>query len=368
MEIILSNNHKTFLNKLLQATKGIGTEEFRPPPIDIPLEFEPKQVFSIDPPSIKVDTSGLKREYGEMERHKRVRLDYERDRYMEHLKRDQLISRGNDIFCNHYQVDYLGHITVEHSNPLLYYWFDMFTEFLHECFLRGESIESIGGGVAKDFPFPKKSDMPKQIGQCLAGTSLPTDTYLVRYGKKDHIRKAYEEGILRLGPASSYTDPSLNLARRDDELSLDVDIDPAVIPVMGPNVGNVGERIKLKVNIKTNFYVLCLSTCLRSRLFLDFNADSCLIIRKPQELKDRFIKAIHRALPGFHPESGRIEYYDPLCVAPAELVPIFWKHFRYAYQEEVRFIAVPQKSKEELKPVFIKLGSLKDISEVLEIE
>lgn len=286
---------------------------------------------------------------------------------MAHLTRDQLISRGNDIFCNHHQIDHIGRITVEHSDPRLYYWFDQFTEFLQECVLRGESLKTIGGGVAKDFPFPKRSSVPAQVGQCVAGTSLPAEPYLVRDGQADHIFEAYEEGRIRLGPASSYIDASLNLARQDDELCLDIDIDPTVVPMMGPGARHVGGRIQLKGIINTNFYVHCLSKSLRSRLLHDFDADACLIIRKPQEFRDRFFEAIHRELPGFQADSGLVEYYDPLCVNPAELEPVFWKHFRYAYQEEVRFIAVPAEPITKLKPVFITLGSLKDISDVLKV-
>jgi len=367
LETTLCNNHQALLNSLLEAVRDNSAKGFQPPPPDFPLEFEPGLVFEIEPPPIKVDTAAFNREHGEIERHKQVRLNYERDRYMAHFTRDQLISRGNDILCNLHQIDHIGRVTFEHSDPRLYYWIDQFTEFLQECVLRGESVDTIGAGVAKDFPFPKGSSVPAQVGQYVAETPLPTEPYLVRYDQADRIFGAYEEGRIRLGPANSYIDASLNLARQDDELSIDIDIDPTVVPIMGPGARHVGGRIQLKGKIETNFYVHCLSSCLRSRLFLDFDADACLIIRKPQEFRDRFFEAIHRTLPDFQADSGRVEYYDPLCVTPAELVPIFWKHFRYAYQEEVRFIGVPREPITELKPVFITLGSLKDVSDVLKV-
>jgi len=367
LETMLRHNHQILLDSLLQTVRGSGVKGFQPPPPDFPLESEPGLAFSLEPPPILVDTSALDRAYGEIERHKRVRLDYERDRYMAHLAHGQLISRGNDIFCNFHQIDTKGRITLEHSDPRLYYWLDRFTEFLQECGLQDLPIEAVGRGVSKGFPFPKESSIPAQVGKCVEKTPLPAEPCLVRYGRANHILEAYEEGRIRLGPASSYIDSSLNLARQDDELSLDIDIDPTVVPVMGPGAKHVGGRIQLKGNIETNFYVHCLSTCLRPRLFLDFDADACLIIRKPQEFKARLLEAIHRALPGFQTDSGRVEYYDPLCVSPAELIPIFWKHFRYAYQEEVRFIAVPREPITELKPVFITLGSLKDVADVLKV-
>jgi hypothetical protein len=367
LETILLQNHQEFLVSLLQAVKGSSLKGLQPPPADCPLKFEPGSAFLFEPPPIQVDTSALNRTYGKIERHKQVRLDYERDRYMAHLTDAQLISRGNDIFRNFHQIDAKGRITFEHSDPRPFYWLDRFTEFLQECYLRDLHYETVGRGVSKDFPFPKESSFPAQIARCVEETSLPIEPYLVRYGLADHILEAYEEGRIRFGPASSYTDASLNLARQDDELSLDIDIDPTVVPVIRLGAIQAGRRIQLKGNIETNFYVHCLSTRLRSRLFLDFDANACLIIRKPQEFRDRFFQATRRALPGFQTESGRVEYYDPLCVSPAELVPIFWKHFRYAYQEEVRFIAVPREPIKELEPIFITLGSLKDVADIRKV-
>lgn len=74
LEARLRNNHQTFLNSILQAVRGNGARGFQPPPPDFPLEFEPGLVFAIEPPPVLAHTSAFNRAYGEIERHKRVRV------------------------------------------------------------------------------------------------------------------------------------------------------------------------------------------------------------------------------------------------------------------------------------------------------
>jgi hypothetical protein len=178
--------------------------------------------------------------------------------------------------------------------------------------------------------------------------------------------EAYETGRIRLGPAASYDDPSLDIARKDDELSFQMDIDTSVFPVLGPGARNVGPRFPIRGSYKTNYYILCTSSCLRARLFLDFDAEACLIINNPEKFKERLFRSITSTLPLFSLKAKRVEYYDPLWVAPVEVRPIFSKHFRYAYQEEVRFAAIPPDSVSNLDPVFLSLGSLKDIATIVD--
>lgn len=47
---------------------------------------------------------------------------------------------------------------------------------------------------------------------------IPKKDFLVRYGKKNYIEKAFSEGSIRIAPASSYADSSLNAAQFDEEL------------------------------------------------------------------------------------------------------------------------------------------------------
>ena len=363
---VLQNDHGTFITDFIGALLDESDTSFPPPPSDSPILFSPGEAFSFDPPSADIDTSGFNRQYGGLERHIVIRLEYERDRYMEHLSHIQLMQRINDIMRNIHQVDEKGRITLDTEDSRLYYWMDRFTEAHHEAQLRQIPKDVLGQGATKDYPFPAGSDRPKRIGMVVAETDIPDGHYLVRYGRYEHIKEAYDSGHIRLGPAASYDDPSLNPARQDEELVSRIDIDTDVFRVFGPRAINIGRRHPIMGTFDRNFYILCCSSSLRERLFLDFNADACLLITNPDMFKERLLKGISQVLPGYSFQAERVEYYDPLWVSPTEIRPIFWKHFRHAYQEEIRFAAIPPEPVKDLEPVYVSLGCLENIATIVD--
>jgi hypothetical protein len=74
---------------------------------------------------------------------------------------------------------------------------------------------------------------------------------------------------------------------------------------------------------------------------------------------------VRQQLPGWHATVNAVEYYDPLLVTPGEVDVLTCKHFRYAYQKEVRVAWLPPGPIQTLEPIFVELGSLSDIAEVL---
>jgi hypothetical protein len=269
---------------------------------------------------------------------------------------------------NIHQIDEKGRITFDSKDPRVYYWMDRFTEILQEAKHRRIPYEVFGQAATKEYPFPKDSNRPKRIASVVAATDIPKKPYLVRYSKYDHIMDVYKRGCIQLAPATSYTDPSLNPARQDDELTSRIDIDTRLFQVVGPHGHNIGRRYPIKSTFNTDFYVLCTSSCLRARMFLDFaGSDACLIITDTEAFKARLFRELACALPGFSLQAERVEYYDPLCVSPSEIRSIFWKHFRYSYQEEVRFTAIPLEPITVLEPVFVKIGSLEDIATLVDV-
>jgi hypothetical protein len=48
--------------------------------------------------------------------------------------------------------------------------------------------------------------------------SLPSSPFLVRYSKKGYIEDALNNGVIKINPATTYADPSLNSAQYDEEL------------------------------------------------------------------------------------------------------------------------------------------------------
>ncbi|MEN6433614.1 MAG: hypothetical protein WA096_01120 [Smithella sp.] len=363
---LLLREHRSFLSDFVRVLLDESASTFQQPPYNFPLRFSSGKVFSFDLPYADIDTSEFQRLYGGLEHHKIVRLDYERDRYMQHLSHDQLMKRTNDIMRNIHQIDEKGRVSLDINDPRTYYWMDRFTEMLQESKFRQIPYEVFGRAAIKEYPYPKDGERPRRIASLIAANDILKKPYLVRYGKYNHIFEAYKYGRIRLAAATSYSDTSLNPAMRDEELTHRIELDTRVFRIVGPEGPVLSGRLPIKRTLNTNFYVLCTSLCLKTRLFLDFESDACLIITDPDAFKERLSRELTRALPSFKQKAERVEYYDPLCVALTEMRPIFWKHFRHSYQEEVRFAAISPEPTTVLEPVFVNIGSLEDIATLID--
>ena len=102
------------------------------------------------------------------------------------------------------------------------------------------------------------------------------------------------------------------------------------------------------------------------RLFLDFDhADACLLITNPQKFIERLNKAFEQATAGFIAVVNPVRYIDPLNTRLDEIEIFFCKHFRYAYQKEFRIAWLPHKPCQQLDYIYLTLGSLEDICELI---
>lgn len=192
----------------------------------------------------------------------------------------------------------------------------------------------------------------------------------VRYGERVHIRAAYERGALKVSLASSYNDPSLSPAQRDDELT-HLSRTPnkqALFTLRGLDGGVVPckpseyfEGIR-----SSDFYVWCCSAAYDARIFRDFkNYDAALVIRDQQAFAERLERAMSAEIGGIRMQSGRVGYYDPYNIDPALIRPVFMKNFQYLYQNEQRFAWEVSTSQRD-RDLFIEIGPLSDICEILE--
>ena len=104
-----------------------------------------------------------------------------------------------------------------------------------------------------------------------------------------------------------------------------------------------------------------MSDSFEPRLFNDFDADACLIIKNPLE----FISRMEKSLPSniFKFCHQKIKYFDPLIDDPLETCLIFSKNFAYTYQNEYRIAFIPFDNKKTLSPTIIKIGDTSDIAE-----
>ncbi len=124
-------------------------------------------------------------------------------------------------------------------------------------------------------------------------------------------------------------------------------------------------RVRFRRELESNYYVYCLAERLSTRLLYDFEADACLIIRDPAAFLARFQTAVDEQIPGWRYLAKEVEYFDPLQVQPNEVDVLTWKHFRYAYQQEMRLAWLPPKPVRELAPLYVTLGNLEDVAELI---
>ena len=205
---------------------------------------------------------------------------------------------------------------------------------------------------------------------------IEPNKYLFKYSQFRWLQETQKEGKIRISPAASYRGPSLlNPAIQDDELSFSFQPNPSEfnLEVFNGKTGKSKGRIdpknfRIKHESVSNYYVYCLSSIFVPRLFLDFDADECLIIKKPKEFICKVLTAFERLNPGWIGIAKDVKYLDPLNLSRDEVDVFSCKHFRYSYQKEVRLIWLPSTPEKELDHKFIYLGSLEDCTELVSIK
>jgi hypothetical protein len=192
----------------------------------------------------------------------------------------------------------------------------------------------------------------------LSQTQYEIPRMLFKFSQTKFNRQLFESGQLFLRPASAYNDASLNNALLDDEL-------------VRTWYSESGVLRKFSVS---DYHCACFSGTFDLRLFRDFreNEFSCVAIRDVAE----FIRRIEISIEKHNTRNPKnkismmqpstVLYYDPFWLEDMT-IPFegyFSKHFRFAYQEEFRLIAIPAHS-DPLQSFVLNVGSLRDISEFI---
>lgn len=305
-------------------------------------------------------------------RHEQWRLEYRRRPYLAEASDSALDQRFKDVINNLATLTYEGKVGILPIGPEGIPWMILFTHILEEYERRKLNYPS-----GEDMPFPKPTatDLPKSVA-ALEKIQMPhRGQALVKLGKRNHMQELYEIGKIRISPAASYSDPSLNFAMRDDELKIE-QITPGSEVTLTYQDQRSGEQRTTKPigeviytnSLATNYFVYCMSHTLSYRLFDDFEADSCVIIREPEVFGSRFLEVVKTHLPDWLDWNQEVEYIDPYLHRKEEIDLVFSKHFRYWYQQEYRFSWLPGTGAQtNLEAFFVELGSLKEISEFVSL-
>ena len=252
------------------------------------------------------------------------------------------------------------------------HWWTLFTHVHEEYVSRGGNPPPLS-----DMPFPKPTapDLPKSV-MALKKIEMPkSGKTLIKLGKHSHMKDLFKLGRIRIAPARSYSDPSLNYAISDDELQFERVMPGSEVTITfldketgtPRNANPIGDVISTTTS-ETNFYVYCMTHTLDYRLFDDFEADACVIVRDPTKFATRLMKAVREALPDWIEWSQEVQYIDPYLHTRTEIDLFFSKHFRFWYQQEYRFAWIPETAgRDSLEPIFVELGPLDEIAEFVRL-
>ena len=342
---------------------------------------------------------------------------YRANRYLRFESRAALNQRYQDLLTNITILTDDGHVDLTQEK----HWHEFFRHVVVEMFIRGEPPvpHNLDPSVAPAILFPD-TELCARAAEAVSRVSF-RGPYLVKYGKADHMLRLYECGDVYLQPASAYRDPNHNQAVHDQELTLhhqcvvangagflasdDVCANPHILEEPGHRVlplfrasDAARDQVTCMESYGPDAWLYCLSTLLAPRLFSDFNADACVILRRDQ-FETRMCDAL-RPLTGQKVFAhGPIHYTDPLGAYAERLQrpdvhigygasddpaqgpfqpfgpkgqllrppPVhFSKTFRFAYQREYRFVSYPSQATERLdSDLSLTLGALDDIAELL---
>jgi hypothetical protein len=305
-----------------------------------------------------------------MTRQEDIEKQYRAKRYLQHLSLEDLTQRTIDVLANYHVLNDEGKIGLCPINGEGADWMTLFIHIMAEMDLRRARFPD---GFLKNAPLVKPTwpEIPKPV-QAIKGINLKGD-YLVKYGEQRYLRPMLEKGILRIAPASSYDDPSLNQARKDTELEASILLEPSETKVELVNEQTLESERPIEVignltatmNCNSDYYVFCLSMEYNARFFDDFEADSCLIIRQPIKFVEKLYRDFSQRFPGWRGRATGVTYYDPLLIAQMPESVFFHKHCRYAYQKEYRIVLLPPKPIKKLEPFFLELGNLEEFCDLV---
>jgi hypothetical protein len=300
---------------------------------------------------------------------------YRAKRYCQHLNQSELNRRIRDVIINLMRLTQDAKIGV--PPPIEFEeikWMELWTHVLEEmCLRHGPYPKGFTREILHSEPFPNYAgELGQKAAAVLSGKGIKPGEVFIKFGKADHMRSLFECGAMRVQSASYYATPDHNGAVRDDELSLSISLaltrEDIIKIVKNPQdlpEGQIDHRFDAMYQSGTDYWLYCVTTSVEPRLFVDFDADSCVIIKD----RDRFQRLLTLqsavAFPKTVHRHGKASYVDPQLPTTAEIDVPMSKHFGYTYQDEYRFVWRPSTPSFNLSYVELELGSLRDFAELV---
>lgn len=288
------------------------------------------------------------------------REEYRAKKAYSHLTEEQLSDRYVSLVQNMIEFDGTGKPSVIRHTTIPYWakrlcWTE--EEFSARSLMdRAIELERL----VLDRPRPKLLSAQKLFAE----VALPElGSYIVKFSKRPYVEEMLAKGRFRISPASSYNDPSLNHALQDNELASEIFF-PA------------GTRLSIKIGDEyreipeltgplrhtrhcDDFYVFCASAILDPRLFDEFDADACLVVKDLQQFGLPLVQGFAAKAGMTKVAHGSVYYQDPAHPSPEPRLVDMTKHFRHEYQKEWRIAWRPEQPlPNDVGPVFVEIGSL----------
>ena len=294
------------------------------------------------------------------------RTQYLSERYLEHSSLEELDRRFKDILRNMLTFSSAGIPAYDFSSSVN--WLverAAHVEFELELRLATSTAIALASPEIFSPEYPKVKEAIRTWGE----RSLPTSPYFVKYGKLADLKKLRDEGEIRLRPASDYSDPSLNLAIRDEELETVVGLPVGTRLKMQCDNGEYQElpiagRIFSRKKSETDFYIYCTAAKYDHRLFDDFDSDACLLVHEPKGFVRKIVEACKQSHSDWLFAEKMVCYYDPLRLDRIDDIPLS-KHFRFWYQHEYRIVLKPKGPIKRLEQINLSLGKVSDLCELI---
>jgi len=307
-------------------------------------------------------------------RHIQARRQYDQHRYARHLSQNELDRRIRDVLLNSLTLTTEAKIGILPVDAQGVIWMEKFIHVLEEMQLRhGPYPAGFTRNILHSEPFPALvSALAQKAVEVFKKRRLEPGSVLIKYGKRDHMESLFANGNLRIQPASYFTSKGLNGAVRDDERRLPLSfalnrdeirkivLNPQDVPDVMPD-----QRVDVLFESSADYWIYCVTESIESRLFVDFEADACVIVRDRSQFTDRLRGVASVGLGSVMHQAGSVEYIDPLLPITAKIFLPFAKHFGYSYQSEYRFCWFPKNPISQLQSVDLTIGSLEDIADLI---
>lgn len=199
--------------------------------------------------------------------------------------------------------------------------------------------------------------------------------WLLKFSKKEFVDDMFKYGRFRISPASYYANGHHIRAVKDLETARNYKLKAlsevlegkAEIIISGNKIPIIDGVVPLQFMLG-DYYLF--STCkeINRRMPTDFEADAVLVIKDKSAFIQRLRDVLLEKLPGWEFAEGEVYYFDPFNDVPKDKNQEFWKHIGFSYQREHRCVLRPGMQQSEydvLKPFFVEIGALDDLSEIV---